>query len=124
GRGGTLTGRRGLGHHRAGGALAPIAARRPSAEGGRREVAPMAMRGGARVGPLGAMAALGAILGSGIVSAAEGPAVRRHVVAYREPGRFAGWPANHGMWSWGDEVLVDFSRGAYKDRGPYHHIDH
>ena len=48
----------------------------------------------------------------------------RQIVVYREPGRFAGWPANHGVWSWGDEILVGFSRGNYKDRGPYHHIDH
>lgn len=48
----------------------------------------------------------------------------RHVVVYREEGRFAGWPANHGIWSWGDEILVGFSRGSYKDRGPFHHIDH
>ncbi len=47
----------------------------------------------------------------------------RHVIIYRERGRFAGWPANHGIWSWGDEILVGFSRGYYKDRGPYHHID-
>ena len=37
--------------------------------------------------------------------------------------RFAGWPANHGIWAWGDEILVGFSRGTYKDLGPYHHID-
>ncbi|MHB1560377.1 MAG: sialidase family protein [Isosphaeraceae bacterium] len=48
----------------------------------------------------------------------------RHVVVYREDGRFAGWPANHGIWSWGDEILVGFSRGTYKDRGRFHHIDH
>ncbi len=47
----------------------------------------------------------------------------RHVVVYREEGRFAGWPANHGMWTWGAEILVGFSRGTYKDRGPFHHID-
>jgi hypothetical protein len=53
------------------------------------------------------------------------PAVNpRHVVVYSEPGRFAGWPANHGIWSWGDEILVGFSRGYDKDRGPFHHIDH
>jgi hypothetical protein len=57
-------------------------------------------------------------------SSAEPPRVIRHVVVYEEPGRFAGWPANHGIWSWGDEILVGFSRGYYKDRGPYHHIDH
>ena len=28
------------------------------------------------------------------------------------------------MWSWGNEILVGFSRGTYKDRGSYHHIDH
>ncbi len=47
----------------------------------------------------------------------------KHVVVYGEKGRFGGWPANHGMWSWGDEILVGFSRGYYKDRGPYHHIN-
>jgi hypothetical protein len=53
----------------------------------------------------------------------EGPRVLRHLVVYGEPGRFAGWPANHGMWSWGEEILVGFSRGTYQDLGPYHHID-
>jgi hypothetical protein len=62
------------------------------------------------------------LFGSG-AEASEPPRVLRHVVVYAEDGRFAGWPANHGMWSWGDEILVGFSRGYYKDRGPYHHID-
>ena len=49
----------------------------------------------------------------------------RHVMIYHRPGRFAGWPANHGIWSWGDEVLVGFSAGTYKDLGPDRHaIDH
>jgi hypothetical protein len=56
--------------------------------------------------------------------ASEPAEVVRHVVVYKEDGRFAGWPANHGMWTWGDEILVGFSRGTYKDRGPFHHIDH
>ena len=35
-----------------------------------------------------------------------------------------GWPANHGIWNWGDEILVGYSRGYYKDLGPTrHHID-
>lgn len=42
---------------------------------------------------------------------------------YYEPGRFGGWPANHGIWSWGDEILVGYSRGWYKDLGTSHHID-
>ncbi|NOS68959.1 MAG: exo-alpha-sialidase [Verrucomicrobia bacterium] len=48
----------------------------------------------------------------------------RHVNVYAEPGRFGGWPANHGLWSWGNEILVGFSRGYYKDLGPdRHNID-
>jgi len=58
-----------------------------------------------------------------IAGAVEPPGVTGHFLVYREKGRFAGWPANHGMWSWGDEILVGFSRGYDKDRGPYHHID-
>lgn len=48
-----------------------------------------------------------------------------HVKIYHVPGRFAGWPANHGIWSWGDEILVGFSAGYHKDLGPTrHNIDH
>ncbi len=49
------------------------------------------------------------------------PAPPRHVMVYHQPGRFAGWPANHGIWSWGDEILVGFSVGTYKDLGPDRH---
>src|SRR5206468_7740167 len=55
---------------------------------------------------------------------AQGVAVE-HVMVYHQPGRFGGWPANHGIWSWGDEILVGFSAGYHKDRGPtLHNIDH
>jgi hypothetical protein len=48
-----------------------------------------------------------------------------HVMVYHQKGRFGGWPANHGIWSWGDEILVGFSAGYHKDRGPtLHNIDH
>ena len=60
----------------------------------------------------------------GVVNAAdEPPRVLEQVKVYSEPGRFAGWPANHGIWSWGDEVLVGFSRGYDKDNGADYHID-
>src|SRR5262245_26470028 len=68
--------------------------------------------------------AVAATVCGSFATAGEPPRVVRHVVVSREPGRFAGWPANHGIWSWGDEILVGFSRGFDKDRGPYHHIDH
>jgi len=45
----------------------------------------------------------------------------KHVRVYYEPGRFGGWPANHGMWIWGNEILVGFSRGWYKNLGPERH---
>ena len=68
--------------------------------------------------------ALAALVIAGSTSpAGEPPKVIRNVIVYGEPGRFAGWPANHGIWSWGDEILVGFSRGFDKDRGPYHHIN-
>jgi hypothetical protein len=62
-------------------------------------------------------------LASGSVAASEPPRVVQRVKVYSEPGRFAGWPANHGIWSWGDEILVGFSRGFDKDNGPDYHID-
>ena len=43
-----------------------------------------------------------------------------HKVVYYEEGRFGGWPANAGVWSWGDEILVGFNR-AYFKHNPFHH---
>ncbi len=53
-----------------------------------------------------------------------------HLKVFHEPGRFGGWPANHGIWSWGDEILVGFSISWYKDKDghavdpdkPRHHV--
>lgn len=56
-------------------------------------------------------------------SRASEPHVEQHVVVYGVSGQFAGWPANHGIWNWGDEILVGFSAGTHKDLGPYHNID-
>jgi hypothetical protein len=60
---------------------------------------------------------------SGSASGGEPPRIFKQVKVYSEPGRFAGWPANHGAWSWGDEILVGFSRGYDKDNGADYHID-
>jgi len=46
-----------------------------------------------------------------------------NVFVYREPGRFAGWPANNGAWSWGNELLVGFEQGYYKTNRGGHSID-
>jgi hypothetical protein len=45
----------------------------------------------------------------------------RHVKVYEESGRFGGWPANHGIWSWGNEILVGFSAAWYERKGPDRH---
>jgi hypothetical protein len=65
------------------------------------------------------------LVGGAIGAAAPGEheAVVTHVVVYHEEGRYGGWPANHGIWSWGDEILVGFGRGYYKDLGERHHLD-
>ncbi|MBM3852922.1 MAG: hypothetical protein FJ399_07165 [Verrucomicrobia bacterium] len=47
----------------------------------------------------------------------------QHVVVYHEPGRFGGWPANNGVWVWGDEIAVGFSRNWFKDNPDEHSID-
>lgn len=38
-----------------------------------------------------------------------------HVTAFHEAGKFAGWPANNGVWIWdGEEVLVGLTLGPYE----------
>jgi len=67
-----------------------------------------------------AMAMLGGLPGEPMLVADDA----EHVKVYYEAGRFGGWPANHGMWNWGNEILVGYSRGYYRDLGPTrHHID-
>jgi hypothetical protein len=48
-----------------------------------------------------------------------------HVIVYREAGRLGGWPANHGIWSWGNEILVGFSAAYHKvNEANRHQQDH
>jgi len=49
----------------------------------------------------------------------------RHVKVFHQPGRFAGWPANNGIWQWGNEILVGFSLGYLAPPGKQglHQID-
>lgn len=46
-----------------------------------------------------------------------------HVKVYYEEGRFAGWPANHGIWIWEDEILVGFVEARHQDEGGFHTYD-
>lgn len=54
-------------------------------------------------------------------AAQENIDIFNHIEIYREEGRFGGWPANHGAWSWGNEILVGFSRGYHKNLGDERH---
>jgi hypothetical protein len=47
----------------------------------------------------------------------------KHVVLYREEGRYAAWPANYGIWSWGDEIVVGFTSGYHLSDGGFHARD-
>jgi hypothetical protein len=64
-----------------------------------------------------------AVLGliAAVASPAEPPHVVKNVMVYREAGRCGGWPANHGIWSWGNEILVGFSAAYFKHMPPDRH---
>ncbi len=47
----------------------------------------------------------------------------KHVIVFDEPGRFGGWPANNGIWNWGDEIVVGFVSGYYQASDMHHSID-
>jgi hypothetical protein len=47
----------------------------------------------------------------------------KHITIYRERGRYAGWPANYGMWAWGDEIVVGFTVGYHSAAGGFHTRD-
>jgi hypothetical protein len=40
----------------------------------------------------------------------------RHVTVRHEKGRFFGFPANGGIWSWGNEILVQYRGGEFQDK--------
>lgn len=50
----------------------------------------------------------------------------KHVTIYKREGCYAGWPANCGIWSWGDEILVGFAEGRMKKTSSrqFHPIDY
>lgn len=64
----------------------------------------------------GTAAVLHAQSPGGPLAPAVGPAPE-HVIIARAPGRYGGWPANHGIWIWGNEILVGFSWGHMRAGG-------
>ncbi len=55
---------------------------------------------------------------------AEAAAPAKNVIVFKEAGRFGGWPANHGIWSWGNEILVGFEVGYFRNTDRGHAIDY
>lgn len=47
----------------------------------------------------------------------------QHGIVHYQEGRFAGWPANHGIWSWDNEILVGFIEADYLERPGLHTYD-
>lgn len=37
-----------------------------------------------------------------------------HTVVFQKDGKYGGWPANHGIWVWGNEILVGFVEASFK----------
>jgi hypothetical protein len=46
-----------------------------------------------------------------------------HVIVYRREDRYAGWPANYGLWAWGDELALGFVVGQPLPEGGFHARD-
>ena len=42
----------------------------------------------------------------------------QHIIVFSEDGKYGGWPANHGIWSWGNEILIGFVEADYKETTP------
>ena len=54
---------------------------------------------------------------------ASDAAVIKNVTVCLEEGRYGGWPANHGIWSWGNEILVGFELGYFEASEERHAIN-
>jgi len=47
------------------------------------------------------------------VAPGQQPADPAHHIVAAEPDKFNGWPANNGVWQWGNEILVGFTQGDF-----------
>jgi hypothetical protein len=51
---------------------------------------------------------------SALICRAQKRQAVEHSIVYKEAGRFGGWPANHGIWHWGNEIVVGFRSAQFK----------
>jgi hypothetical protein len=47
----------------------------------------------------------------------------KQVIVSDAPGRFSGWPANNGVWIYGNEIVVGFNYGWYEFKPDSHSLD-
>ncbi|WP_084148744.1 sialidase family protein [Arenibacter latericius] len=40
----------------------------------------------------------------------------RHEIVFSEDGKYGAWPANHGIWTWDNEILVGFVEASYSEK--------
>ena len=50
-------------------------------------------------------------------------AAKQNITVFKEPGRYGGWPANHGLWQWGDELVAGFEVAWFKHATNDHAVD-
>ena len=55
-----------------------------------------------------------------LLPAARISAAPTHVLVYANNDEFAAWPANEGLWAWGNEVLVAAWTSRYQEDGATH----
>lgn len=67
------------------------------------------------------------LLGAGVQAApaplTAQPATKQNITVFKEAGRYGGWPANHGLWQWGDELVVGFTAAYFKHTDNGHAVD-
>ena len=51
------------------------------------------------------------------------PSSKENITIFNEPGRYGGWPANHGLWQWGDEIVTGFEVAWFKHPVNDHAVD-
>jgi len=68
---------------------------------------------------------LSTALATGTAAAREAGSLR-HGIAAGEKGRFCGWPANNGVWSWdgGREILVGYTIGDFAEQKGHNMKNH
>jgi hypothetical protein len=61
----------------------------------------------------GILSGVAVCLAAGVCPGQQNPPAS-HSIVYKESGRFGGWPANHGIWIWGNEIVVGFRSAHFK----------